>query len=216
MEDPAREIGKIITLLTTTPSPDVQKAAILKYFAPDAALRHPLCIVDGGPGSRDVLVHVFQWYRIVSPRLEMDIRNTTFNPSTNELFVEVVQVFHNRWSPFRAAPARVLIHLVLCSSAEDPKLCQIAVQEDWYHPTDVAALTFPPVVPVVRFLLKFGTVASVINARAVEMAGLWITPSSKGKGVDTSQSQGSAEARPSSYVEPDVDTSGDAQKSKTE
>ena len=42
----------------------------------------------------------------MSPTLKIEVRNVTYNESKKELFVEVVQVFHVRWNPLPAAPAR--------------------------------------------------------------------------------------------------------------
>ncbi|KZT01936.1 uncharacterized protein LAESUDRAFT_730632 [Laetiporus sulphureus 93-53] len=45
MEDPARDIEDVILSITSAVNPEAQKAAILRYFAPDASFRHPLCTV---------------------------------------------------------------------------------------------------------------------------------------------------------------------------
>ena len=47
-----------------------------------------------------------RWYRVMSPRLKIEVKNATYNESTRELFVEVVQVFHIFLSPLRGVPSR--------------------------------------------------------------------------------------------------------------
>lgn len=42
----------------------------------------------------------------MSPKLNLEVKNTTYNESTKELFVEVLQQFHIRWSPFSPSTSR--------------------------------------------------------------------------------------------------------------
>lgn len=137
----------------------------------------------------------------MSPRLAIEVRNATYNQQTRELFVEVVQAFHIFLSPlppaqsrcvrphslplhrpctqliFNAsarnarATARLIVHLVLKPSPTNDKLLQIALHEDFYHPTDLVALVLPPLVPLVRVLQKFGTFSSAVNARVFGFFG---------------------------------------------
>ncbi|KAJ3544781.1 hypothetical protein NM688_g5702 [Phlebia brevispora] len=194
MDDPAKEIAQVVNLVTAAVNPDIQKAAVLKYYTPDATFRHPLCTVAGGPGSRDIILGILQWYRVMSPHLKIEVRGVTYNASKNELFVEVVQEFHIRWNPFPVAPARLMVHLVLRPSDDDPRLYQIALHEDFYQPTDIAALMVPPLIPIVKLLQQFGTVASVINARVFGLFGFWSTSTDKGKAVDAAaQTQGTTD-----------------------
>ena len=60
MEDPVKEIGPIIRALTSSNSPDEQKATIERYMTPDISLHHPVVVVKPGPNSRDRVLGVFQ------------------------------------------------------------------------------------------------------------------------------------------------------------
>jgi hypothetical protein len=60
MQDPASEIAQVVTILTTTVSPDIQKAAVEKFFSSDAGFSHPICAVKRGPNSRDTLLGIYQ------------------------------------------------------------------------------------------------------------------------------------------------------------
>jgi len=180
MEDPASEIRQVILTVTSAINPDIQKAAIEKYFAPNAELHHPLCVVLAGAHSRDDILGVYQWYRVLSPNLTLEIRGVTHNPSSNELFVEVVQNFHIRWSPLPSAPARLIVHLILQPSDINPKLQVIKYQEDFFHPEDVASLIVPPFATIIRLMLRLGGVASNWNARLFGSLGYWSAKEDEG------------------------------------
>lgn len=66
-------------------TPDEQRRTIDRYFTPDAEFVHPFCVAPrfgqgdiAVPGlrrlsSRDALRGIFQWYRMLSPRIVIDI-----------------------------------------------------------------------------------------------------------------------------------------------
>ena len=66
----------------------------------------------------------------------------------------------------------MMVHLVLRPSDDNPNLLQIAMHEDFYHPTDVAALIIPPLIPIIKFLHKFGAITSIVNARIAGLLGM--------------------------------------------
>ena len=66
---------------------------------------------------------------------------------------------------------RLLVHLVLKPDPSNDKLLQIALHEDFYHPTDLAALVVPPLIPIVKGLQMFGTISSMVNARIFGLFG---------------------------------------------
>ena len=69
-----REIAEVIHGLTQSP-PAVQQQLLRTFFTPDAAFRHPLCRVDGFDGSRDVIAHVYRMYKLLSPRIEIEVKS---------------------------------------------------------------------------------------------------------------------------------------------
>ncbi|KAI0338699.1 hypothetical protein BDW22DRAFT_1409365 [Trametopsis cervina] len=173
MQNPEKEIAEVVSLVTAAINPEVQQASVLRYYAPDASFRHPLCTVPSAPNSRDKILGILQWYRVMSPVLKIEADQVTYDEGKKQLFIDAVQEFHIRWSPLRAAPARLIVHLTLRPSDEDPNLFVIAQHEDFYHPEDLAALVVPPLIPLVRLLLRFGTLASVVNARVFGLLGYW-------------------------------------------
>lgn len=174
MEDPQQEIPDVVNAVTAAVNPDVQKAAVISYYAPDASFRHPLCRVWPAPNSRNAILGILQWYRVMSPVLKVDVRNYTYDPAKREAYIEVVQVFHIRYSPFAPHPSRLIVHLKLKPCADNPDLLQIAEHEDFYHPDDLMALVIPPLIPLVHLLLWLGTLGSILGARLFQIVfGYW-------------------------------------------
>jgi hypothetical protein len=91
MEDPVSEISNVVNELCTATSPDIQRAAMEKYFTTDAGFKHPLCYVPRGRNSRDDILRIYQsvarrgshgsslnpprWYRIMSPNIQIKIKS---------------------------------------------------------------------------------------------------------------------------------------------
>ncbi|KAH9895885.1 hypothetical protein C8Q73DRAFT_745088 [Cubamyces lactineus] len=188
MEDPAKEIANVAVLVTAAVNPEIQKAAVLKYYAPDASFRHPLCAVHSAPNSRAAILSILQWYRVLSPVLSVRATSVTYDEEKNSVFLDVTQTFHIRWSPLRPSPARLLVHLTLRPepSPEDPSktIYLIAAHEDFYHPDDLTALIVPPLVPLVRCALYAATLACKVNATVFGALGYWSVRNGEGgKGV---------------------------------
>ncbi|KAI0804667.1 hypothetical protein BC629DRAFT_1488797 [Irpex lacteus] len=174
MQNPKEEIVEVVSAVTAAVNPEVQKAAVARYYAPDVSFKHPLCEVHPGPGSRDQLLGILQWYRVLSPTIKINTHQVTYDEEKAQVFIDVSQEFHVRWSPLRVAPARLLVHLTLRPSDDDPNLLVISRHEDFYHPEDFAALLVPPLIPLVRGLLRVGTLASNVNARVFSLLGEFI------------------------------------------
>ncbi|KAJ6632515.1 hypothetical protein B0H10DRAFT_2159662 [Mycena sp. CBHHK59/15] len=170
MQHPSSEVSTVVTLLTAAVSPDIQQAAFHKYLTSDAGFRHPLCNVTPGPGSRDRLLGIYQWYRILSPRLEIIVKNVVYDELNNILLLDVVQIFHVWLSPFKPAPSRLLVRLTL---REENGLYYIAFQEDFYHPDDFMSLLIPPLAPVIRTGLSVAASASDFYAKIGQLLGFW-------------------------------------------
>lgn len=75
---------------------DEQRRTLERYFTKDASFIHPFCIVPhfherhvhllGTLSSRDVVRSIFQWYRMLSPKIDIEIDTVCayicFNPAT--------------------------------------------------------------------------------------------------------------------------------------
>ncbi|KAI0247011.1 hypothetical protein BJV78DRAFT_84120 [Lactifluus subvellereus] len=171
MERPAEEIERVVQLLTSSPSPDVQQATIRKYFASDAGFRHPLCSVKPGHNSHEEILGIFQWYRIMSPHIELIVDKITYDAAHSILFLDVIQVFHIRYSPLPPARTRLLTRLTL---REANGRHYIAFQEDFYHPDDLCATIVPLLAKPVDLALRMGGFACGLFARVAQAVfGVW-------------------------------------------
>ncbi|KAJ7226885.1 hypothetical protein GGX14DRAFT_298477, partial [Mycena pura] len=171
MQNPVSEIRTVVSLLAASKAPEIQKAAFLRYLTPDAGFRHPLCSVAPGPGSRDRVLGIYQWYRILSPHIDMTVNNVVHDADNHIFLLDVVQVFHLRITPFKAAPARLLVRLTLQEGPDG--LHYIAFQEDFYHPDDFLSLIVPPLVPLVGMGLNLVGTVSHAYAKIGQFFGFW-------------------------------------------
>ncbi|KAH9975057.1 hypothetical protein BGW80DRAFT_1299913 [Lactifluus volemus] len=174
MENPTNEIERILQRFMASASPDVQQAAIQKYFTKDAGFRHPLCSVDPGPNSREGILGIYQWYRVMSPRMEVIVDKITYDAEKSILFLDVIQVFHIRFSPLPPARTRLFSRLTL---RNESGRYYITFQEDFYHPDDFCATIIPPLVGPVGFALRAGGFAFGLSARIAQaIFGVWRPP----------------------------------------
>ena len=66
------------------------------------------------------MLAILQWYRIMSPSHTLDVGSVTYNRDKLEVFLDITQTFHLRWSPLSPGPARCVslalsIHPVILS-----------------------------------------------------------------------------------------------------
>ncbi|KZO96634.1 hypothetical protein CALVIDRAFT_598197 [Calocera viscosa TUFC12733] len=169
MDDPQHDLPEVVTLLTTASTPEVQQAAIGRFFAPDAGLNHPLCKVERAPGSRDIILGIYQWYRILSPVVKLQVDSHFYDPDSQTAFVGVTQTFKLWFTPLPGRPAKLLVRLTLEERSNKHYIIQ---QEDFYEPEDLAYLVWPPLGFVIR-MAKFG-------ASAASNAGAWAVQNTLG------------------------------------
>ncbi|KXX74128.1 hypothetical protein MMYC01_208953 [Madurella mycetomatis] len=122
MEHPVKEVRNVIRSLTQGP-PDEQQDAVYRYFLPGASFMHPFCRVPSFVGlkvpgageldSRALIVAILKWYKILSPKIELDIESCVFDQRTNLLYVKISQVFSIWLIPFHRAPVSfvTVLHL---------------------------------------------------------------------------------------------------------
>lgn len=79
MDNPVEEITGVVKQLTQG-SPDQQTEAINAYFTPNASFTHPFCRTGSFEGSRNLIHAIFKWYKILSPKIELDVNSVgTYN-----------------------------------------------------------------------------------------------------------------------------------------
>ncbi|KAF8063323.1 hypothetical protein FPV67DRAFT_1700596 [Lyophyllum atratum] len=179
MQNPQNDIKDVLERICTAPSPDKQKKTIDKYFAEDVEMRSPFFHIPSAPLSREDVLGVYQWYRIISPDNQVKVTNLAFDQRNNTMFVEISQLSSIRYSPFRPAPSRL---------RKEGKLFIITSQEDFYHPDDLSNLILPPFTPLVRLMLSATGYASAIAAKAAQVFGYWRVRS--GQGAQGNQANG--------------------------
>ncbi|KAK7436897.1 hypothetical protein VKT23_018917 [Stygiomarasmius scandens] len=170
MEDPEREITSVLLQLTSSSTADAQKAAMDKYFCSDVGFRHPLCYVPPVEGSREMLLGIYQWYKVMSPTIDAYVQSVVYDRERNILLLDVFQTFHIRLSPLRPSQSRLLVRITL---KEIDELYYIAFQEDFYHPDDFMRLLVPPLAPLIRAFLTTASFASALYAKGAQILGFW-------------------------------------------
>ncbi|TEB22924.1 hypothetical protein FA13DRAFT_1766337 [Coprinellus micaceus] len=171
MEDPEQDIASVIFGLTTVASPDLQRETVETYMTKDVAFEHPVCSVQSGPNSREKVLKVYQWYRILSPQLDLKVEHVVFDTKRDIMYVEIVQWFKLFFLPAKPLPARLVTRLEL---QKIRGLYYISRQDDFYHTTEFARLVTPPIGPLVAFLLWLGGIVSYALALAAQVAfGVW-------------------------------------------
>ncbi|ORY63178.1 uncharacterized protein BCR38DRAFT_485944 [Pseudomassariella vexata] len=123
MEHPVHEIGGVIAALCQGTAEE-QEVALKDYYTPDAYFVHPFCRVPSFSGfelpfigtkvdSRFILKFVYQWYRILSPQIDIKIDSTVFDQRQRLLYLTIRQVFTIWIVPFSLWQAHVKLVTVL-------------------------------------------------------------------------------------------------------
>lgn len=120
MEDPKKDIVPVIHTLTQA-VPSKQKAAVEKFFTPTASFTHPFCATGSWElgifgqkfTSRWAMLRIYQWYKILSPEINLEVENVTFNSEKLILYVDIHQHFKLFLVPFYNADVRLttVLHL---------------------------------------------------------------------------------------------------------
>ncbi|KAJ0118073.1 hypothetical protein J7T55_014526 [Diaporthe amygdali] len=127
MENPEQEIRHVVRSLCQG-TPDEQRRTIDRYFTPDAEFVHPFCIAprfnEGDlalPGlrrlsSRDALRGIFQWYRMLSPKIIIDIDTALHDKERDKMYLDMRQIFSIWFAPAYHARVRLVtvLDLVPC------------------------------------------------------------------------------------------------------
>jgi len=118
-----RDIEGVVRSLTQG-SPNEQAAAVNRYFIPSAEFVHPFCRIPpfqnvsvpllGEANSRQLVLAVLRWYRILSPRIDLKVNSVQFDQDRNTLYLDITQRFALFFVPFYAAHVHLVsvLHLV--------------------------------------------------------------------------------------------------------
>ncbi|KAI1505291.1 hypothetical protein F5X99DRAFT_276888 [Biscogniauxia marginata] len=150
MDRPDARIPGVITALTQGTREDQEKA-LNDYFLPNAYFTHPFCRVPSFDNlqvpftswtlnSRWLLQLIYQWYRILSPEIQLAIDSASFDKNSNLLYVTIRQVFTLWFVPFSLWKADVklvtvleLVHLPVDGNSQpiDPSQRQPGQDDDF-------------------------------------------------------------------------------------
>ncbi|KAK5083915.1 hypothetical protein LTR05_006422 [Lithohypha guttulata] len=123
MEDPVKDIVPLIHTLTQA-IPSKQKEAVENYFTPNAAFAHPFCKTGSWEidlfdlNSRWATLMIYQWYKILSPRIDLEVLSVTFNEDKLILYADIHQHFRLWLVPFYDADVRFTTCLHLAEGDE--------------------------------------------------------------------------------------------------
>ncbi|KAG2071207.1 hypothetical protein BDR04DRAFT_1098573 [Suillus decipiens] len=162
MQSPQRDIPFVLKTLTTSRNPADLRVAVNKFYTHDASLHHPFRIVEHGENSRQKILSMYEWYRIISPDTTSDVKVVSHDKKNCVVFADVTQHFHIRISPFKAVPSRYTIRIQL---QERDKMFYIYSQEEFLHPIDWMNSVLPPLTPLVRLALVFFTSMGVVCSK---------------------------------------------------
>ncbi|KAI3331519.1 hypothetical protein HD806DRAFT_162168 [Xylariaceae sp. AK1471] len=127
MENPEKEISGVIRSLTQG-TREEQENALNEYFLPNAYFVHPFCRVPSFESrtiqvpfiniawtlnSRWLVLLVYQWYRILSPKILLEVDSTAFDRRTNSLYATIRQTFTIWIVPFSLWQANVQLVCLL-------------------------------------------------------------------------------------------------------
>lgn len=109
----AEEIVPIIHSLTQD-FPTQQKETLDRYFTPNANFLHPFCATGSWRfklfgqewNSRWATLQIYQWYKILSPRIDLEVLSVAFDKETLYLYVTVQQHFRLWMVPYYDADVR--------------------------------------------------------------------------------------------------------------
>ncbi|KAI7227887.1 hypothetical protein KC330_g8164 [Hortaea werneckii] len=170
MDDPIQEITPVVHLLTQG-SPQEQEDAINKYFTPDASFTHPFCQTWSFNGSRQLIHSIFKWYKIMSPKIDLQVNSVETKHPTNPtihddpaydeanltLYLNITQTFAIWFIPFHRSPVNLTTVLQLVRSPSSSQSSSsnkylIKSQNDLYQ-----------VDQFVRFFLPWGIGSTLIS-----------------------------------------------------
>jgi len=84
MENPTEDITQVVHTLCQG-TPDQQTKAINTYFTPNASFTHPFCRTGSFDGSRNLIHAIYKWYKLLSPKIELNVNSIGRFPSTQHM-----------------------------------------------------------------------------------------------------------------------------------
>lgn len=86
MDNPIRDCHSVIHNLTQGDS-RTQQETLEKYFTYNASFYHPFCSVNN---NRHAILRIFQWYKILSPHIELEVQSVGTPISIHASYIHTV------------------------------------------------------------------------------------------------------------------------------
>ncbi|KAF3767593.1 hypothetical protein M406DRAFT_29134, partial [Cryphonectria parasitica EP155] len=170
---------------------DEQRRTLDRYFTRDASFVHPFCAVPhfdgvrvpllgGRLSSRDVVRGIFQWYRMLSPRIDIEIDSVLHDEARDKIYLDIRQTFSVWFIPMYHAHVRLVTILDLVrdetptrssrgnddndyekekDTPSGPRQWKIAKQEDLYQVNEFLRFAGPTPLPFLWLLFQLGAAA---------------------------------------------------------
>ncbi|KAI9668468.1 MAG: hypothetical protein M1831_001222 [Alyxoria varia] len=178
MNDPVKEIEGVIRQLTQT-TPSKQRRAIETYFTKDAAFTHPICRTGSFDGSRYLIRGIYRWYKIMSPRIDLQVNSIAYDAPNQILYVNISQVFRIFFVPFYAARVNLttVLHLIRRDSIYSDggrSKYYINCQNDLYQINEIIKFALPFGGPVLVWVWQIlAALVCLMAAVACWPVSLW-------------------------------------------
>ncbi|KAK6349662.1 hypothetical protein TWF696_005941 [Orbilia brochopaga] len=155
MENPVEEISSVIQNLTSTKTPyslKVLESTLNEYFTSDASFAHPLCAIPPAPNSREYILGIYQWYKVLFVNVELEVLSIDFEQPSNKLYVGVRQACTFRYFK-RTATVELLTALSLRKARKhDKDVYYISRQNDLYQTEEWVHFLIPCGRPIIEIL----------------------------------------------------------------
>ncbi|KAF2402377.1 hypothetical protein EJ06DRAFT_580641 [Trichodelitschia bisporula] len=167
MEEPVNDIPSIIHTLTQS-TPSTQRATIEAYFTRDASFTHPFCRTGSfafSPrfNSRELIIAIYRWYKILSPRIDLEVTSVAYDPASYILYVHIAQGFRIRAVPGYRADVE-LVTVLRLRQEEGENGLRICSQEDLYQTDHFVRFFWLGGWAVVRLWQVLATAVCVLGA----------------------------------------------------
>ena len=164
MDNPTEDITQVVHTLCQG-TPDQQTEAINTYFTPNASFTHPFCRTGSFDGSRNLIHAIYKWYKLLSPKVEVNVNSIGITPITTPinpykfqltyslpaydshnliLYLNITQTVSFWMIPFHHANVTLTTELHLTRPPNSRKFC-IKAQNDLYQNDQL-----------IRFFMPFG------------------------------------------------------------
>jgi len=143
MDSPTEDITQVVHTLCQG-TPDEQTQAINTYFTPNASFTHPFCRTGSFDGSRNLIHAIYKWYKLLSPKIELNVNSVAYDSSNLILYLNITQIFSIWLIPFHHANVTLTTELHLTRPPSSRKY-YIKAQNDLYQNDQL-----------IRFFMPFG------------------------------------------------------------